>query len=133
MATDVHSFFYIFEIEPDPAPDSEYARSTNVISVQLTEEGRIRVGYAIYMKHFRLEHPANRIPMKINSRYDSRTPASQTDHTAVARSVVEFDMEQLRQGIIAPIFVRDPELRLTIEPDRPRIFLKVIDSLLEQQ
>jgi hypothetical protein len=130
LATNDTPFFYILELEPDADSNPGAGLSTSAISVQLTDDEKIRVGYATYMKHFRLEHPATGALMKINSRHDSRTPASATDHTAVARAVVEFGVEQLRQGIIDPVFVRDPELRLTIEPDRPRIFLKVIDSLL---
>ena len=130
LAAPNNPFFSIFELDPDTG--SGEANSTTTISLQVTEEGKIRVGYTVYMNHFSLGETATGRTIKINSGYDSSTPASATNHTAVARGLVEFDMEQLRQGIIDPVLVRDPELRLTIEPDRPRLLLTMLDELMNQ-
>ncbi len=107
--------FSILSLDPDN--DNQKASSRFWISVQRTDEGKLRVGYTMYFKHFTLEDLDRDHRIRINNRFDSSTPASETDHTARATAVIEFDPEQLRAGVIAPQLVREPELRLTIEPD----------------
>ncbi len=119
LAQAAGSQFSILSLDPDN--DEQKANSRFWISVQRTEEGKLRVGYTMYFKHFTLQDLEHDQRMRINGRFDSSTPANETDHTARATAVIEFDPEQLRQGIIEPELVREPELRLTIEPDHRSI------------
>lgn len=119
LAQVAESQFSILSLDPDN--DEQKANARFWVSVQRTEEGKLRVGYTMYFKHFTLQDLENNQRMRINGRFDSSTPANETDHTARATAVIEFDPEQLRQGLIEPELVREPELRLTIEPDRSSI------------
>jgi hypothetical protein len=101
------------------------------ISLQHTEDGKIRVGYTLYMKHFSLMKPNTDDLLPINSRYNSSTPTTDKDHTARAIAVIEFDYAQLSKGILEPKLVRPPELRLTIEPDHETIMTKMFENKLD--
>lgn len=111
----------------DPNNDRQDARASFWISVQRTDEGKLRVGYTTYFKHFTLQDSNQGRDVQINGAFDSSTPATETDHTARATAVIEFDPEQLRQGIIDPQLVGEPELQMKIEPDfdsTARVMLK---------
>ena len=82
----------------------------------------------MYFKHFTLQDLDQGRNVQINGRFNSSTSATETDHTARASAVVEFDPEQLREGIIEPQLVREPELRLTIEPDIDRTSLEILKA-----
>ncbi len=107
---------------------SQKANARFWISVQRTEEGKLRVGYTMYFKHFTLQDLDQGRNVQINGRFNSSTSATETDHTARASALVEFDPEQLREGIIEPQLVREPELRLTIEPDIDRTSLEILKA-----
>ncbi len=114
----------------DPDNDNAKTQPATWISIHMAEEGKIRVGYVMYINHFCLYDSRSGTQLKINSRFNSDKAPSKTDHTAVATGLVEFDVEELRQGLVNPVFVRDPELRLTIEPDRTSIMRKMNEELM---
>ncbi len=116
----------------DPDNKNQKANARFWISVQRTDEGKLRVGYTTYFKHFTIEDVDLNRRIRINARFDSSTPASETDHTAIAQAVIEFDPEQLRQGIVEPHLAREPELRLTIEPDTASIIRHMLIDKLDR-
>jgi hypothetical protein len=128
MKTAGQSQLSILSLDPDNKNQKANARFW--ISVQRTYEGKLRVGYTTYFKHFTIEDIDNNRRIRINARFDSSTPASETDHTAMAQAVIEFDPEQLRQGIVDPQLVREPELRLTIEPDTASVMRAMLADQL---
>ncbi len=113
----------------DEANDKAKATATPSISLQHTDDGKLRVGYAVHMKHFSLHDTDSDRKVRINDRFNSSTGATYADHTAMATLVVEFDPEELRRGVIEPIPVREAELRLTIEPDRERLMQQMLSSI----
>jgi hypothetical protein len=121
--------FSIFSV--DPENEKMNASPDYWMSLQHTEDGKIRVGYTLYMKHFRLVNTNTGDLLPINSRYNSSTPATDKDHTARAIVVIEFDYAQLSKGISEPKWVRPPELRLTIEPDHETIMKKKFENKLK--
>lgn len=125
LAPSGRSLFSIFSLDPNNAEQN--ASANFWISLQKTDNGRLRVGYTVYWKHFTLMDIETNAKFKINSS-KSNTPATPTDHTTKATAVLEFDIEELRQKIINPQLVRAPELQMTIEPDRDSI----VDTIIEQ-
>jgi hypothetical protein len=121
--------FSIFSV--DPENEKMNASPDYWMSLQHTEDGKIRVGYTLYMKHFRLVNTNTGDLLPINSRYNSSTLATDKDHTARAIAVIEFDYAQLSKGIPEPKWVRPPELRLTIEPDHETIMKKMFENKLK--
>ncbi len=120
-----------FSILPaDPENEKTKASSNCRISLQHTEDGKVRVGYTLYMKHLTLMNTATNALLPINSRYNSSTPATDKDHTARAIAAIEFDYAELSKGILKPKLVRPPELRLTIEPDYETIMKKMFENKL---
>jgi hypothetical protein len=120
-----------FSILPaDPENEKTKASSNYRISLQHTEDGKVRVGYTLYMKHFSLMNTDTDDLLPINSRFNSSAPATDKDHTARAIAVIEFDYAQLSKGILEPKWVRPPELRLTIEPDHETIMTKMFENKL---
>ena len=117
-------------VSADPENKKMNASPDCWISLQHTEDGKVRVGYTLYMKHFRLMNTATGALLPINSRYNSSTPATDKDHTARAIAVVEFDYAELSKGILKPKLVRPPELRLTIEPDYETLMKKMFENKL---
>ncbi len=109
------------------APENEKmnASSDCWISLQRTEDGKVRVGYTLYMKHFTLMDTNTGDLLPINSQYSSSTPATDKDHTARAMALIEFDYAQLSKGILEPRWVRPPELRLTIELDQETLMKRM--------
>ena len=114
----------------DPENEKVKASPDCWISLQHTEDGKVRVGYTLYMKHFRLMNTDTNALLPINSRYNSSTPATDKDHTARAIAVIEFDYAELSKGILKPKLVRPPELRLTIEPDYETLMKKMFENKL---
>ena len=121
--------FSIFSL--DPENEKKSASSGCWISLQHTEDGRVRIGYSLYMKHFTLMNMNTGDLLPINARYNSSTPATDKDHTARAIAVVEFDYAQLSKGILEPQWVRPPELRLTIEPDHESLLKGMVENKLK--
>jgi hypothetical protein len=120
-----------FSILPaDPENEKTKASSNYRISLQHTEDGKVRVGYTLYMKHISLMNTDTDDLLPINSRFNSSAPATDKDHTARAIAVIEFDYAQLSKGILEPKWVRPPELRLTIEPDHETIMTKMFENKL---
>ena len=109
------------------APENEKmnASSDYWISLQHTEDGKVRIGYTLYMKHFTLMDTNTGDQLPINSRYNSSTPATDKDYTARAMALIEFDYAQLSKGILEPKWVRPPELRLTIELDQENLMKRM--------
>ncbi len=121
--------FSIFSV--DPENEKMNASPDYWMSLQHTEDGKIRVGYTLYMKHFRLVNTNTGNLLPINSRYNSSTPATDKDHTARAIAAIEFDYAELSKGILKPKLVRPPELRLTIEPDYENLMKKMVENKLK--
>lgn len=118
-------------LSADPENEKMNASSDCWISLQNTEDGKVRVGYTLYMKHFRLMNTNTGDLLPINSRYNSSTPATDKDHTARAIAAIEFDYAELSKGILKPKLVRPPELRLTIEPDYETLMKKMVEKKLK--
>jgi hypothetical protein len=114
----------------DPENEKMNASPDYWMSLQHTEDGKIRVGYTLYMKHFRLVNTNTGDLLPINSRYNSSTPATDKDHTARAIAAIEFDYAELSKGILKPKLVHPPELRLTIEPDYEALMKKMFENKL---
>lgn len=116
-------------------PDNEKAKTNPFTQMWIDtgEDSKIRVGYSLYANHFCLSPPSSDQMVKINSRYDSNEAASVARHTGRIRVLVEFDVEQLRQGVIEPRLVRDPEVQLIIEPDRARVAQALFKQLTQQR
>ena len=121
--------FSIFSV--DPENEKMNASPDYWMSLQHTEDGKIRVGYTLYMKHFRLVNTNTGDLLPPNSRYNSSTPATDKDHTARAIAAIEFDHAELSKGILKPKLVRPPELRLTIEPDYENLMKKMVENKLK--
>lgn len=117
----------------NPANEKANTNPFSQMWIDTGEEGKIRVGYSLYANHFCLSPLGSAQQVKINSRYDSNEAASIARHTGRIRAVVEFDVEQLRQGVIEPQLVRDPEVQLIIEPDRIRTMQALLNQLLQQR
>ena len=117
-------------LSADPENEKMNASSDCWISLQHTDDGKVRVGYTLYMKHFRLMNTNTGDLLPINSRYNSSTPATDKDHTARAIAAIEFDYAELSKGILKPKLVRPPELRLTIEPDYEALMKKMFENKL---
>ena len=101
------------------------------ISVQRTDNNKIRVGYTVFMKHFSLSNITDGSQIPINPNHDPSAPSSADDHTAKATSLIEFDLEQLNKGITDPQWVRKPELTLLIELDRTSHINNLLATKLE--
>lgn len=114
----------------DTKTDDQEAKPDFRISLQHTDDGKVRVGYTLYMKHFTLTNTNTGDQLPVNSRYSSRTPATAKDHTARAMALIEFDYAELSKGNLEPKWVRPPELRLTIEPDEETLMKNLIDKIL---
>jgi hypothetical protein len=114
------------------APENEKmnASSDYWMSLQHTEDGKVRIGYTLYMKHFTLMDTTTGDQLPINSRYNSSTPATDKDYTARAMALIEFDYAQLSKEILEPKWVCPPELRLTIEPDYETLMKKMFENKL---
>jgi hypothetical protein len=119
-------------LSADPKNKKTNASSDCWISLQHTEDGKVRVGYSLHMKHFRLRNTNTDDLLPINSRYNSSTPATDKDHTARAIAVIEFDYAQLSKGILEPKWVRPPELRLTIEPNYETLMKAMVKNKLKK-
>ncbi len=117
-------------LSADPKNEKMNASPDFWISLQHTEDGKVRVGYTLYSKHFTLMNTSTGDLLPINSRYNSSTPATDKDHTARATAVIEFDYAELSKGILKPKLVRPPELRLTIEPDYETLMKKMFENKL---
>lgn len=122
------SLFSILSLDQDN--NESDAKSSSTISIETHSNGKIRVGYRLYLKHFCLLDVQNDFKPKINSRFDSTTGASVMDHTARAIALIEFDSEELRQGILNPQLVSPPQLHLTIEPDYEDLMQSMTSSLI---
>ncbi len=109
------------------------ASSDNWISVQpMTQDGKIRVGYTSFIKHFSLPDPDTGKHIPINPEYDASHRASASDHTAKATALMEFDIHELQRGIVNPVLVRPPELTLRLQLDRESYVKSLIDNELER-
>lgn len=122
------SLFSILSLDEDN--NEADAKSTSTISIETHANGKIRVGYQLYLKHFCLLNVQSDFKTKINSRFDSSTGAKVTDHTARAIALIEFDSDELRQGILNPRLVSPPQLHLTIEPDYEDLMQSMTSSLI---
>jgi hypothetical protein len=118
-------------LSADPENEKMNASSDCWISLQHTEDGKVRVGYTLYMKHLTLMNTNTGDLLPINSGYNSSTPATDKDHTARAIAAIEFDYAELYKGILKPKLVRPPELRLTIEPDYENLMKKMVENKLK--
>lgn len=122
--------FWIDSIDPDN--QKAETKSFRRLWIDTGENGKIRVDYGLYANHFCLSPPDSDQKVKINSRYDSNKAASVVRHTGRLRVLVEFDVEQLRQGLIEPRLVRDPEVQLVIEPNRAKAVQALFEPLFKQ-
>lgn len=129
LASPGKNYFSIFSFDPDNK--AKNAPRDYWISLQHTEDGKVRVGYSLYMKHFTLMNSNTGDLLPINSRKSSK-PATYKDHTASAIAVIEFDYAQLSKGTLEPNWVRPPELRLTIEPDREGLIKRMVENKLKK-
>ncbi len=127
LGQEKQTYFSILSL--DETNEKQKAHALPSISLQRTDDGKLRVGYTVHMKHFSLHDTVNERKIRINDRFNSSTTATPADHTGIATLVVEFDPDQLQRGVIEPTQVREAELRLTIEPDRERLLQQMLDSL----
>lgn len=101
------------------------------ISVQRTDENKIRVGYTIYLKHFSIGNLDLKHPIRINDRFNRTDKANENDFTGYSQGVIEFDPEQLRKGILDPQPVGEVKLTMIVEPDRRSIVRNMIRDNFE--
>ena len=109
--------------------DNRNTKSDYYMSLQHTDDGKVRVGYTLYMKHFTLMNTDTGDQFPVNSGYRDSV-ANEKDHTARAVAVIEFDYDELCKGILKAQWVRPPELSLTIEPDREALWTKMVKTRL---
>ena len=128
LKTSAGQDFAIMTIDVD---DEKSLTPTFWISVQRTNDNKIRVGYTIYLKHFSIDNPDLTHPIRINERFNRSDQASESDFTGCSEAVVEFDPEQLREGILDPQPVEDIKLTMIIEPDKNSIVRNMIQHDFE--
>lgn len=128
MRNEDHRFLPITLIEES----NKQNEGTNTwISVQaMQDEGKIRIGYIAFFKHFSLIDPIGDTFIPLNSQSDKTTPPDVDDHTARATALVEFDVAELRRGIVKLKFARPPELSLKLELDRETYLKRLVKKEL---
>ena len=123
LKTNAGKNFGIMTVDVD---EEKSLNPTFWISVQRTDENKIRVGYTIYLKHFSIDNPDLTHPIRINDRFNRTDKANESDFTGYSQGAIEFDPEQLRKGIIDPQPFGEVKLTMIVEPDRGSIVRNMI-------